>query len=680
VLQTLVTILVFAPLCGAIVAGLFGKRIGATASMALTTGLLFLSCVIAWRIFVGHVWGGENNFLVELLPYIQVHEFVSTWSIRVDTLSAVMLVVVTTVSALVHLYSWGYMAEDPGKPRFFSYLSLFTFAMLALVTAEDFMQLFFGWEGVGLASYLLIGFWFHKESANAAAVKAFVVNRVGDFGFILGILTVFWMFHTIRFDQLFPQIASRAGTHWWFLGRSWSALDLAGCLLFVGAMGKSAQFFLHTWLPDAMEGPTPVSALIHAATMVTAGVYMVCLLSPLYEHAPVARDVVMVIGAVTSLFAATVGLAQNDIKRVIAYSTCSQLGYMFIAAGAGAYQAGMFHLFTHAFFKALLFLGAGSVIHGMHHEQDMRAMGGLRKYLPITYAVMLIGTIAITGLGIPGVFGFAGFYSKDAILEAAWRAGQSDPMALFGYFIGLFVAGLTAYYSWRLVFMTFEGAPKWAHGHVHVADDHVSAHQIETHSEPDTHGHGHGHKPHESPWVMLAPLVVLSVGAVLAGVVFEPLFTGERQAEFWRGAIFTSPTNHVLSEAIALPLWANWAPVVLGIVGLLIAAYFYILHEGLAAKVAARKGPLWTFFYNKWFFDELYGLIFVKGAKALGDLFWKVGDQKIIDGLGPNGAAWASLASARRLVRIQTGYVYHYAFVMLLGVAGLLTWVVLQFH
>jgi NADH-quinone oxidoreductase subunit L len=684
VLQTLVTILVFAPLCGAIITGLFGKRIGARASMALTTGLLFLSCVIAWRIFVGHAWGGEKSFLVELMPFIQVDQFVSTWSIRVDTLSAIMLVVVTTVSALVHLYSTGYMAEDPGKPRFFAYLSLFTFAMLSLVTAEDFMQMFFGWEGVGLASYLLIGFWFHKESANAAAVKAFVVNRVGDFGFILGIMTIFWMFHTIRFDQLFPMIASRAGTTWSFLGHDWSALDLAGCLLFVGAMGKSAQFFLHTWLPDAMEGPTPVSALIHAATMVTAGVYMVCLLSPLYEHAPIARDVIMVVGAVTSLFAATVGLAQNDIKRVIAYSTCSQLGYMFIAAGAGAYQAGMFHLFTHAFFKALLFLSAGSVIHAMHHEQDMRAMGGLRKYLPWTYGAMLAGTIAITGLGIPGVFGFSGFYSKDVILEAAYRAGLNDPFALFAYFLGLFVAGLTAYYSWRLVFMTFEGTPKWAHGHAHVADDHASAAQHETHSEPNTHGHGHehgdDHKPHESPWVMMIPLFVLSLGAVFAGAIFEPMFTGEGRAEFWRGAIFTAPGNHVLSEAIKLPLWAAMGPLVLGVLGLLVAAYYYLLHEGLAARIAARKGPLWTFFYNKWFFDELYQAVFVNGAKALGDLFWKIGDRKIIDGLGPNGAAWASLASAKRLVRIQTGYVYHYAFVMLLGVAGLLTWVVLQFH
>ncbi len=681
-MPTLVTVLVFAPLLAAAIAGLFGKRLGATLSMGLTTGALFLACALAWRIFIGHVWGHEANFLVELMPFIQIDAFQSTWSIRIDSLSVVMLVVVTTVSALVHLYSWGYMADDPSRQRFFAYLSLFTFAMLALVTANDFMQLFFGWEGVGLASYLLIGFWFYKPSANAAAIKAFVVNRVGDFGFVLGIMTVFWMFHTIRFDQLFPLIAAKQGTSWFFLWRHWSALDLAGILLFVGAMGKSAQFLLHTWLPDAMEGPTPVSALIHAATMVTAGVYMVCLLSPLYEHAPIARDVVLFIGAVTALFAATVGLAQNDIKRVIAYSTCSQLGYMFIAAGAGAYQGAMFHLFTHAFFKALLFLGAGSVIHAMHHEQDMRAMGGLRKYLPWTWAAMLIGTIAITGLGVPGLdLGFAGFYSKDSILEAAYRGGGSDPVAMFGFVIGLFVAGLTAYYSWRLVFMTFEGAPNWAHAadHAHGQDDHASQAQAETHAEPDLNAHDdHGdHKPHESPWSMMIPLFVLSVGAVFAGGAFFSRFVGEGRAEFWRGAIFNGPTNHVLADT-ALPLWVTWSPLVLSLGGLLIAAFVYLWNAGLGARLAARKGPLWTFFYNKWFFDELYDLVFVRGAKGLGDLFWKVGDQKLIDGLGPNGAAWASLASAKRLVKIQTGYVYHYAFVMLLGVAGLLSWVVFQ--
>jgi NADH-quinone oxidoreductase subunit L len=680
--QTLVTILVFAPLVGAAIAGLFGRRIGDKLSMTVTTGLLFLSCAIGWWMFWLHNWGGQGDFLVQLFPFIQVGKFMSTWSVRIDTLSSVMLVVVTTVSALVHLYSWGYMSDDDSKPRFFAYLSLFTFAMLALVTANDFMQLFFGWEGVGLASYLLIGFWFKKPTANAAAIKAFIVNRVGDFGFALGIMTIFWMFGTIRFDVLFPMIASKANTTWTFAGQSFSALDLAACFLFVGAMGKSAQFFLHTWLPDAMEGPTPVSALIHAATMVTAGVYMVCLLSPLFEYAPVARDFVLVIGAVTSLFAATVGLAQNDIKRVIAYSTCSQLGYMFIAAGAGAYQAGMFHLFTHAFFKALLFLGAGSVIHAMHHEQDMRAMGGLRKYLPATYGVMVFGTIAITGLGIPDLhlgqlngIGFAGFYSKDSILNAAFQTGQHNPIALFAYFTGLFVAGLTAYYSWRLVFMTFWGTPKWESGHAHVHDDHASSAQIESHSEPDGDQHAVDahHKPHESPWVMLVPLLLLALGAIASGGIFAPDFVGEHQAAFWGHSIFNAPGNHALSEA-GIPQWAVWAPLALSVGGLVVAAWFYILHEGLAARIAAQKGPLWTFLYNKWFFDELYDFVFVKGAKALGDLFWKVGDQKIIDGLGPNGFAWLSLQWARRQGKIQSGYVYHYAFVMLLGVVGLLTY------
>ncbi len=681
-LQTLVVICVFAPLIAAAIAGLFGRRIGNTASMAITTGALFLSCAIGWTVFSAHTWGGQKDFLVELAPFIQVGKFLSTWSVRIDALSATMLVVVTTVSALVHLYSWGYMADDPSKPRFFAYLSLFTFAMLALVTANDFMQLFFGWEGVGLASYLLIGFWFHKDTANAAAIKAFVVNRVGDFGFALGIMTVFWMFGTIRFDVLFPMIASMTGKGWDFLGYHWSALDLAGALLFVGAMGKSAQFFLHTWLPDAMEGPTPVSALIHAATMVTAGVYMVCLLSPLYEHAPVARDIVLAVGAITSLFAATVGLAQNDIKRVIAYSTCSQLGYMFVAAGCGAYQAGMFHLFTHAFFKALLFLGAGSVIHAMHHEQDMRSMGGLRKYLPVTFAVMTIGNIAITGLGIPGIGGFAGFYSKDTIIEAAFRAGQIDQVALFGFFTAVVVAGLTSYYSWRLAFMTFEGTPKWGHGHAaHHGDDHASHAQIETHAEPDTghhDDHGHGdHKPHESPWVMLIPLIVLSVGAVFAGMVFAPYFVGEGRHEFWGGAIFNAAGNHVLDET-ELPLWVTWSPLAVSLIGLAAAAWIYIVKEGLGARMAAAKGPLWTFLYNKWFFDELYEFVFVRGAKLLGDLFWKIGDRKLIDGLGPDGFAWASMAWGKRVVKIQSGYVYHYAFVMLLGVLGLLSFALFQ--
>ena len=423
------------------------------------------------------IWGGWKPFTVEIAPFINVGAFQSDWSVRIDSLSAVMLVVVTTVSALVHLYSWGYMADDDSKPRFFAYLSLFTFAMLALVTAADFMQLFFGWEGVGLASYLLIGFWYKKPAPPAAAIKAFIVNRIGDFGFALGIITTFWMFGSIRFADVFPAVAAHAQQTWSFAGQNWNGVDLACALLFVGAMGKSAQFFLHTWLPDAMEGPTPVSALIHAATMVTAGVYMVCLLSPMFEYAPIAKQIVTVIGAVTALFAATVGLAQNDIKRVIAYSTCSQLGYMFFAAGVGAYSASMFHLFTHAFFKALLFLAAGSVITAMHHEQDMRAMGGLWRKLPLTYAVMLIGTLAITGFGLPGIdIGFAGFYSKDAIINAAYAAArQHSGVAYFAFIVGVLAAGLTAFYSWRLVFMTFHGTPHWgAHARADAGARHRS--------------------------------------------------------------------------------------------------------------------------------------------------------------------------------------------------------------
>jgi NADH-quinone oxidoreductase subunit L len=679
--QSIVPVIVLGPLLGAAVAGFFGRRIGDTASRAVTTGLLLLSCVLSWVVFSQWAWGGLEAFTLKLAPFIDVGNFHSNWSIRIDALSAVMLIVVTTVSALVHVYSWGYMAEDPSKPRFFAYLSLFTFAMLALVTAADFMQLFFGWEGVGLASYLLIGFWYHKESANSAAIKAFVVNRVGDFGFALGIMSVFWMFGSIQFADIFPRIPEFAHTSWRFIGYDWPAMDLACALLFVGAMGKSAQFFLHTWLPDAMEGPTPVSALIHAATMVTAGVYMVCLLSPMFEYAPIAKQIVTFIGALTALFAATVGLAQNDIKRVIAYSTCSQLGYMFFAAGVGAYQAAMFHLFTHAFFKALLFLGAGSVINGMHHEQDMRKMGGLWKYLPITYAVMTIGTLAITGFGIPGVeLGFAGFYSKDTIINAAYAAGKLyGGTANFAFIVGILAAGLTAFYSWRLAFMTFHGTPKWAHAdhghddHAHAADDH--GHAGESHSEPlpdDAH-HGHDHTPHESPWTMLVPILLLSVGAIFAGIFFVEKFVGPERAEFWRGAIFNAPTNHILDLVHKTPEWLAWAPLGVSALGFAIAFYVYILHEGMGARIAANKGPLWSFLYNKWYFDELYQATFVRAAKALGDLFWKGGDQKIIDGLGPDGVSAVSYWLGKRAGKFQTGYVYHYAFVMLLGVAGLLT-------
>ena len=665
-------IIVLGPLLGALLVGLFGRRLGDVVSQTITTGLLILSCLLSWTVFSQWTWGGLEPFTTTLAPFINVADFHSSWSIRLDGLSAVMLIVVTTVSALVHVYSWGYMAEDTGKPRFFAYLSLFTFAMLALVTAADFMQLFFGWEGVGLASYLLIGFWHHKDSANAASIKAFVVNRVGDFGFALGIMTVFWMFGTIRFAEIFPMVAGYAHKTWLFAGYDWPAMDLACALLFVGAMGKSAQFFLHTWLPDAMEGPTPVSALIHAATMVTAGVYMVCLLSPMFEYAPIAKQIVTFIGAITALFAATVGLAQNDIKRVIAYSTCSQLGYMFFAAGVGAYQAAMFHLFTHAFFKALLFLGAGSVIHGMHHEQDMRKMGGLWKFLPITYAVMTIGTLAITGFGIPGVeLGFAGFYSKDTIIEAAFAAGKLyGGTAYFAFVVGLLAAGLTAFYSWRLAFMTFHGHAKWAHdGHDHAHDDH--AHTGEDH---------HSHTPHESPWTMLVPIMLLAVGAVGAGYAFVEKFVGEDRNAFWQGAIFNAPTNHVLEAAHHSPEWLAFAPLVVSMIGLAGAFYVYILKEGMGARIAANKGIVWSFLYNKWYFDEIYKATFVRAARLLGDLFWKGGDQKIIDGLGPDGVSSVSYDIGRRVGLMQSGYVYHYAFVMLLGVAGLLTFALLQWQ
>ncbi|EJL21481.1 proton-translocating NADH-quinone oxidoreductase, chain L [Caulobacter sp. AP07] len=687
-MQTLVTIIVFAPLLAAIVAGLFGRRIGDVASQAITTGGLILACALSWYVFGQWTWGHLEAFTVDLLPFIHVGNFVSNWSIRIDALSAVMLIVVTTVSALVHVYSWGYMAHDPDKPRFFAYLSLFTFAMLALVTAADFMQLFFGWEGVGLASYLLIGFWFKKPTASAAAIKAFVVNRVGDFGFALGIMTTFWAFGSIQFAEIFPQIASGAARTWEFAGHTFPLVDIACFLLFIGAMGKSAQFFLHTWLPDAMEGPTPVSALIHAATMVTAGVYMLCLLSPMFEYAPVAKNIVTVIGAVTALFAATVGLTQNDIKRVIAYSTCSQLGYMFFAAGVGAYQAAMFHLFTHAFFKALLFLGAGSVINGMHHEQDMRKYGALAKLLPVTFIAMTVGTIAITGLGFPPLhLGFAGFYSKDTIIEAAFAAGGHNGIAMFAWAIGVLVAGLTSFYSWRVAFFTFNGHARWGHDdhHAHDAhghDDHASDAQIETHDEPLPNGddHGHDHTPHESPWVMLVPLIVLSIGAIFAGFLFTDYFVGHHQVEFWRGAIFNAPTNHVLHEAHEVAEWVKWSPLVASILGLAIAFYVYIWKEGLGAKLAARNGPLYVFFYNKWFFDELYQATFVRLAKFLGDLFWKGGDQKLIDGLGPDGVSAVSYAVGRRTGKLQSGYVYHYAFVMLLGVAGLLTFALYAFR
>lgn len=689
----MIQLIVLLPLLAAAIAGLGNKALGKIPAKIVTTGALFAACAMSWPIFISFLTGHAEPYVAPVFTWIESGSFDAQWALRVDTMTAVMLVVITSVSSLVHLYSWGYMDEEPDQPRFFAYLSLFTFAMLMLVTANNLLQMFFGWEGVGLASYLLIGFWFRKPSANAAAIKAFVVNRVGDLGFMMGIFGTYLVFNTISIPEILEMAPSMAGSTIGFLGHRFDTMTVLCLLLFIGAMGKSAQFFLHTWLPDAMEGPTPVSALIHAATMVTAGVYMVCLLSPIYEYAPGASQIIAIIGAITALFAATVGLTQNDIKRVIAYSTCSQLGYMFFAAGVGAYQAAMFHLFTHAFFKALLFLGAGSVIHGMHHEQDMRKMGGLWKLLPVTYAVMTIGTIAITGLGIPGVGGFAGFYSKDSIIESAYASAASGHSAIgmFAFFVGIIAAGLTAYYSWRLVFMTFHNKPVWKEEevHAHHADDHASHAQLETHSEPvaDAHAHDdhahddHGHhgplKPHESPWVMLVPLILLSVGAVAAGFVFAPHFIGHHEHEFWRGAIFVGEHNHVLHESHEVPTWVKWSPLILTLIGTAFAYWIYVAREGMGRRMAERNGVVYRFLYNKWYFDELYDFVFVRGFRAIGNFFWKICDVKIIDGLGPNGAAWASLKSAARLGKIQSGYVYHYAFVMLLGVAGLLTFAIL---
>ena len=656
-------LIVLGPLIAAAFAGLLQRYIGDRIAMILTTASVGLSLALSWPIFVDFVWGEGHERIIELMPFIHVGDFQSTWSVRIDALSAIMLVVVNTVSFLVHIYSWGYMSEDPHKARFFSYLSFFTFSMLALVTANDFLQLFFGWEGVGVASYLLIGFWFQKRSANDAAIKAFVTNRVGDFGFALGIMAAFFCYGSIQFDAVFEAAHANPGLLLGVGEVQFNAIEVICFLLFIGAMGKSAQFFLHVWLPDAMEGPTPVSALIHAATMVTAGVFMVCRAGELYEMAPLASGFVTIIGATTALFAATVGLAQNDIKRVVAYSTCSQLGYMFFAAGVGAYNAAMFHLFTHAFFKALLFLGAGSVIHGLHHEQDMRYMGGVRKPMPITWAMMTIGTFALIGFGIPGLGGFAGFYSKDAIIEAAY--GSNGIGAQFAFWCGITAALLTSFYSWRLAFMTFEGKFR-PNPDAHHHDDHAHA-DDHGHAAHDDHGHGHGHAApkdgsapaHESPWVMLIPLFVLAFGAIFAGFIFYPYFLGHHAGEFWDHAIPFHEGHH------DFPAWVLWAPLIVTVTGFIFAVLFYLWKPGAAKAMA--KGPVWSFLYNKWFFDELYDFIFVKGARAVGDLFWKFGDKRLIDGLGPDGVAATSNFFSRQVRRLQTGFVYHYSFIMLIA-------------
>ena len=653
--------IVFLPLAGALVAGLFGRVIGARASEAVTTLFLGVAAVLSWMAFV-RVGLGTGATRVQVAQWMASGALQVDWALRIDTLTAVMLVVVTTVSALVHLYSIGYMADDPSRPRFFAYLSLFTFAMLALVTADNLVQMFFGWEGVGLASYLLIGFWYEKPSANAAAIKAFVVNRVGDFGFALGIFLVFALFGSVAFDQIFPRVGEIATRSYPFFGIEWHALTLACLLLFMGAMGKSAQLGLHTWLPDAMEGPTPVSALIHAATMVTAGVFMVARLSPLFEMAPVALSVVLVVGATTAFFAATIGLVQNDIKRVIAYSTCSQLGYMFVALGSGAAAAGIFHLFTHAFFKALLFLGAGSVIHAMHHEQDMRRMGGLAPFIPWTTAAMFIGTLALTGVPI-----LAGYYSKDAIIEAAYvtRVAGHD----YAFVLAILVAGLTSFYSWRLFFMTFFGRRRWAGPDVHQEATH-GAHALDPGHAQD----GHHHAPHESPLVMLVPLAILSLGAIVAGFGFERWFIGHDHEGFWKGALFTGAENHVLQGLHEAPHWIGWLTLGVVLAGFLVALLFYVRDPRVPAHLAESQPFLYRFLVNKWYFDELYDRLFVRPAMWLGRFLWKVGDGAVIDGLGPDGVASRVLDVTRGVVRIQTGYLYHYAFAMLIGVAALVTW------
>ncbi len=668
--------IVFLPLLGCVIAGLLGRVIGARASELVTTGLLFASAALSVVAFGQVALGGGETQIIQVLSWIHSGSFVADWTVRVDSITAVMLVVVTGVSSLVHLYSIGYMHEDPHRPRFFSYLSLFTFAMLMLVTSNNFLQLFFGWEGVGLASYLLIGFWYTKPSANAAAMKAFIVNRVGDFGFALGIFGIWTVFGTLDFDEVFAAAPSMVGRTFEFAGMYPDILTTLCLLLFVGAMGKSAQLGLHIWLPDAMEGPTPVSALIHAATMVTAGVFLVCRCSPMFELSPFALQFVTIVGASTAFFAATVGLFQNDIKRVIAYSTCSQLGYMFAAAGVAAYNAAMFHLFTHAFFKALLFLGAGSVIHAMHHEQDMRKMGGLAKAIPFTWAMMLIGNLALTGVGIPLLHvGFAGFYSKDAIINSTFAAHTG--VGSYAFTLLLLAAGMTSFYAWRQFLLTFHGpyrgnAAVADHGH-QPADDH-------SHDEPldDDHGHHEHHAPklsevHESPLVMLVPLGVLALGALFSGGVFFQYFLGEGAHHFWRESLVV-PEGHEGH----LPLWVEFGPLVVTIIGFLIAYYYYILHPKLAAAIQAKQSPIYLFFYNKWYFDELYDLIFVRPALKLGRFLWKRGDGTVIDGLGPDGIAARVLDATRGAVKLQTGYLYHYALAMLLGVVALATWFVVQ--
>ena len=632
-------LIVFLPLLGFLIAGLFGRAIGDRGSQLVTSLLVSLSAILSVVAFFD-VTGGGNEQRVIIGEWIKSGDFEVNWALKIDSLTAVMLVVVNGVSALVHWYSIGYMSHDHNKPRFFAYLSLFTFAMLMLVTADNLVQMFFGWEGVGLASYLLIGFWYKKPEANAAAIKAFIVNRIGDFGFSLGIFATFFLFGTVHLDTVFAAVPEFADATFSFLGAEVHALTTICILLFIGAMGKSAQLLLHTWLPDAMEGPTPVSALIHAATMVTAGVFLVARCSPMFEAAPDALILVTIVGAVTAFFAATVGLVQNDIKRVIAYSTCSQLGYMFFAAGVSAYGAAIFHLFTHAFFKALLFLGAGSVIHAMSDEQDMRRMGGIRTLVPITYIMMLIGTLALTGFPF-----LAGYYSKDMILESAFASNAYA--SEFAYGLGVLAAFMTSFYSWRLMFMTFHGKPR--------ASEEVMRHA------------------HESPPVMTIPLLVLALGAAAAGILFYDAFVGDGRITFWQGALVVFEGD-ILEQAHHVKGLAKWAPTIMMVLGVLLAWQLYVRRPDLPGALARTWSGLYQFLLNKWYFDELFDFLFVRPAHRIGRFLWKKGDGATIDGLGPDGVSATVLALGRRVRQIQSGYVYHYAFAMLIGVALVVTW------
>lgn len=630
---------VFLPLLGFLIAGLGGYRLGKHGAEYITVLLMLVTTALSVHLFQ-HYALEENFKVISLMRWISVPPLEVNWALRFDALTAVMLVVVNGVSTMVHLYSIGYMAHDEHRPRFFAYLSLFTFAMLMLVTADNLVQLFFGWEGVGLASYLLINFWFKKPSANAASIKAFLVNRVGDFGFALGIMGVFFTFGTVELAEIF-RLAPTTQASFSLFGYPCDAITVSCLFLFMGAMGKSAQLGLHTWLPDAMEGPTPVSALIHAATMVTAGVFMLCRLSPLFETVPDVLQVVAVVGALTAFVAATIGMTQWDIKRVIAYSTMSQLGYMFFAIGVSAYGAAMFHLMTHAFFKALLFLGSGSVIHAMSGEQDLRKMGGIWKKIPVTYALMWIGSLALAGFPF-----FAGYYSKDIILESDWSS--DSPVGHFAWYLGIAAALMTAFYSWRLIYLAFHGKPR--------ADHHTMEHV------------------HESPIVMLLPLSVLAAGACLSGAYGFDWFVGEGREAFWHGALFVRDGHDPIEAAHHVEGLVKELPTIMGVLGIALATLAYVIVPGLPAKVAVMFKPIYLLFFNKWYFDDIYETTIRRPALVLGRVFWKTGDGTIIDGCGPDGVTAVAATVSLRLRKLQTGYVYHYAFVIVLALIALMLW------